>query len=119
VKVIYGDSIGTGSDIFEVKAKAIRLLPIQLQDYRIILIAGSGVLLVVVLIFSAYKFRYLKKKAPATKVEAIKQLKGEEKAQKLIKEQESLEKAYKSGFISEESYQKDKKRIEDKLKSLK
>jgi len=30
-----------------------------------------------------------------------------------------VESAYKSGFISGESYQKDKKRIEDKLKILK
>lgn len=34
---------------------------------------------------------------------------------KLKKELEALEQAHKSGFISEESYQKNKKRIEDKL----
>jgi len=46
-------------------------------------------------------------------------IKEEEKSQKLRNELDALEKAYKSGFISEESYQKDKKRVEDKLNSLK
>ena len=119
VKVIYGDSIGTSSDIFEVKAKSIRLLPIQFQDYRVILFGGAAVMIAALLIFSAYKFGYLKKKAPKSKEEGVKQLKGEEKAQKLSKELEALEKAYKSGFISEESYQKDRKRVEEKLKSVK
>ncbi len=40
----------------------------------------------------------------------------EGKPQKLKQELEALEQAYKSGYISEESYQKNKKRIEDKLK---
>ena len=56
---------------------------------------------------------------PKTKIEAVKQIKEEEKAQKLRKELEALESAYKSGFISEESYLKGKKRIEDKINSLK
>ena len=59
---------------------------------------------------------YLKKRVPKTKIEEVKHLKAEEKAQKLRKELEALESAYKSGFIAEESYQRDKKRIEDKLK---
>ncbi len=117
-RVIYGDSIGTSSDLFEVKAKAIRLYPIKIADYRIILFGGIIVLVLGALIFSAYHFGYLKKKMPKKEV-GIKEIKEEEKAQKLRKELEALESAYKSGFISEESYQRDKKRIEDKLKSLK
>lgn len=119
VKVIYGDSIGTSSDLFEVKAKEIRLYPIQINDYRIILLIGIIVVIAGIFIFSAYRYGYLKKKLPKTEVEQTKQLKEEEKVQKLRKELDALEKAYKSGFISEESYQKDKKRIEDKLNRLK
>ena len=46
-------------------------------------------------------------------------MKEEEKAKKLRKELESLESAYKAGFISEESYKKGKERIEDRLSKLK
>ena len=119
VKVTYGDSVGTSSDIFEVKAKAIRLLPMQIKDYRVVLAGIGAVALITVLIFSAYKFGYIKKGLPKGKVEQIKVIKEEEKSQKLRNELDALEKAYKSGFISEESYQKDKKRVEDKLNSLK
>ena len=38
VKVTYADSVGTSSDIFEVKARTIRLSLVQLKDYRIILL---------------------------------------------------------------------------------
>lgn len=119
VKVIYGDSTGVSSDLFEVQAKTIRLTFTQLKDYRLIILISGIVMLAIVLIFSGYKFVYIKKKAPKTKEEAVKVLREEEKAQKLRKELEALESAYKSGFISEESYQKDKKRIEDKLNRLK
>ncbi|MDP3765674.1 MAG: hypothetical protein Q8R04_04110, partial [Nanoarchaeota archaeon] len=118
-KVIYGDSIGTSSDVFEVQAKTIRLYPIQIKDYRFVLLGVAIVLIAGILIFSAYHFGYLKKKAPKAKEEEAKQLEEEGKAQKLKKELEALESAHKSGFISEESYQKDKKRIEEKLNRLK
>lgn len=116
VKVIYGDSIGTSSDIFEVKAKAIRLYPIQIKGYKTVLLIAGGVLLIGIIIFSAYRVGYVRKKRPKTEVEEIKQLRDEEKAQKLRKELEALENAYKSGLISEESYKNSKKRVEDKLK---
>ena len=118
-RVNYADSVGTSSDLFEVTAKSIRLLPIQIQGYKSILLFGAAILVVGLLLFSAYRFGYFRKRAPKTKVEEVKQLKGEEKAQKLRKELEAVESAYKSGFISGESYQKDKKRIEEKLKILK
>lgn len=115
VKVTYADSVGTSSDIFEVEAKSIRLSLVQLKDYRIILSIGAAVLIFGVLVFSAYRLVYLKKKAPAAKIDTVGQLKEVKKTQKLKKELEALEQARKSGFISEESYQKDKKRIEEKL----
>jgi hypothetical protein len=117
VRVIYGESIGTSSDLFEVKAKEIRLLPIQITDYRFILVAGGVILLVAVLFFSFYQLGHIKKKLPAKA--GAKELHKEDEAQKLNKELEALEKARKAGFISEESYQKDKQRIEDKLNKLK
>ena len=118
-KVTYGDSVGVSSSLFEVIAKSIRLLPVQLQDYRFILLAGAIALVAGIFIFSAYGLGYFQKRVPKSKGEEIKQLKREEKAQKLRKELEALASAYKSGFISEESYQKDKKRIEDDLNKLK
>ena len=119
VKVVYGDSTGVSSDLFEVTAKSIRLYPLQIQDYRTIIIGGGIILVIVILFFASVRLGYFRKKAPQTKVEQISQLKGEEKAQKLQKELQAMENAVKGGFISEESYQKDKKRIEEKLKSLK
>ena len=76
-------------------------------------------MIVGIFIFSAYQFGYFKKKMPKAKREEIKQLKIEEKAQKLKKELNALEKAYKSGFISEESYKRDKQRIEKELNLFK
>ena len=118
-KVTYADSIGTSSDLFEVTAKTIRLYPTKFKDYKVILLFGAVIAIAGVIIFSAYRFGYIRKKMPKTKADEAKQLQSEEKAQKLKKELTALESAYKSGFISEESYQRDKKRIEDKLKSLK
>lgn len=119
VKVTYADSVGTSSDLFEVKAKTIRLYPIQIKDYRLFLFGAAIILIVGILVFSAYRLGYLKRKMPKAKVEEIKELMDEEKTQKLKKELEALEEAHKSGFISQESYQKDKKRVEERLKSLK
>ena len=47
------------------------------------------------------------------------QLREEEKTKKLRKELQALEEARKSEFISEGSYQKDKKRLEERLNKLK
>ena len=117
VKVTYGDSVGTSSDVFEVKAKSIRLYPIQIKDYKTILIIGIVILMACIFIFSVYRFGHSKKRAPKAKEWEIKQIREEIKEQKLRKELTALEQARKSGFISEESYQKDKKRIEAKLKT--
>lgn len=114
-KVTYGDSVGTSSALFEVNAKTIKLYAIEIKDYRFILLLGGAAIFAVLFIFSA-RFAYLKKKFPKTKEEEIKQLQSDEKGQKLKKELEALEKAYKSGLISEESYQKSRKRVEEQLK---
>ena len=45
-------------------------------------------------------------------------MQSDEKAQKLQKELEALEQAYKSKFISEESYTKSRERIENELKKF-
>jgi len=118
-KVTYADSVGTSSDLFEVTAKTIRLYPIQFKDYKVILLFGAVIAIAGIIVFSAYQFGYIRKKMPKTKADEAKQLQAEEKAQKLKKELAALESAYKSGFISQESYARDKKRIEDKLNSLK
>ena len=118
-KITYADSVGIGSDLFEVQAKTIRLYPIQITDYGVIALFGAVILIGGILVFSAYRAGYFKKKAPKTKVEEIKELKEEDKAQKLKKELDAIENAYKSGFISEKSYKKDKERIGGKLKNLK
>ncbi|MEK6984159.1 MAG: hypothetical protein AABX33_06305 [Nanoarchaeota archaeon] len=120
-KVIYGNSIGTSSDLFEVKAKTIRFYPIKIKDYRNILLLGAATLVIVGLAFSSFRFISLKmkKKQPESKEEQAKQLQQEETAKKLKKEAEAIKSAFKSGFISEESYKKDKKRIEERLNNLK
>lgn len=65
-------------------------------------------------IWAAYK-RAMKKKAIAE----IKEKAPLEKIEKLEKELKALESAYKSGFISKESYEKEKARIEAELRKLK
>jgi len=115
-KVTYGDSVGVGSSLFEVAAKSIKLYPIPIQDYKwFVILFGAVILALNIFIFSAHRYGYFKKKAPESKGEEIKDMRAEEKEQKLKKEMGSLEEAYKSGFISEESYQKDKKRIQERL----
>ena len=80
--------------------------------------AGGIVILAAIVIFSV-KSGYLKKKIPKTKAEEAKQLEVEDKSQKLRKELDALEAAYKSGLISQESHQKSKERIQAKLNRLK
>ncbi len=118
-QVTYADSIGVSSDLFEVNAKTLKLYAIKLSNYKTLLLIGIIVSIVIASIFSAYKFVYSKRKLPTTKVEEQNQLRTEGKMQKLKKELEALDAAYKSGFISEESHGKGKIRIEEKIKYLK
>ena len=117
-KVTYGDSVGTSSDLFEVEAKTIKLFPIQIQDYRFVIAFAVAVALIVVIVFT-YRFAFANKKDPGGKTEEIETLREEDKSQKLKKELAALEKAQKAGFISEESFQKEKKRIEEMLSKFK
>ena len=118
-KVTYADSVGTSSDLFEVTAKTIRLYPIQIKDYRTILIAAIGIVILTAIVIFSVRSGYLRKKAPKTKTEEAKQLQTEDKSQKLRKELEALEAAHTSGLISEVSYQKSRERIQSKLSRLK
>ncbi|MBS3114280.1 hypothetical protein J4448_04205 [Candidatus Woesearchaeota archaeon] len=103
---------GTGSDTFEVKSKY-KYSP-ELKYY----IIGVAVLVAIVIIsiLVIYGFNILRKKK---QIAELKEKMPLEKAQKLEKELRALESAYKTGFISQESYQKEKKRIEDRLKTSK
>ena len=116
-KVTFENSIGTSSDIFEVKAKTIRLYPIPIKDYAFYLLLGVVFVVFVASVVLMYEFR-IKKKMPKTKEEEGKSIKADEKAQKLGKELAALEQGYKAKFISEETYQKGKERIEKELKKF-
>ena len=118
VKVTFEDSVGISSDLFEVKAKAIRLIPVPIRDLAPYL-AGIVAVAFIVYIFAIRGLGLPSKKhAPKTKEEESRLLKTEEKIQKLEKELAALESAYKSQFISEESYKKDTERIEKELNKL-
>jgi len=93
VKVIFEDSVGLSSDLFEVEAKAIRLYPVILRGKTLPLLLGIiGV--VVVSIFLIYGSRYKKPYVPRTKEEKTKLIKTEEKTKKMETELHALEAAY-------------------------
>jgi len=115
VKVTFEDSVGISSDLFEVKAKSIRLYPVGLKNQSLFLIP---IIIVLILGVPLYIFKRLKKKKPKTKEEEHKMIRSEEKVKKLERQLEALEKGYKSKMISEISYKKGKERIEKNLKKL-
>ena len=117
VKVIFEDSVGISSDVFEVKAKTIRLYPIAIKDLTTQLLIGI-LAVVAVSIFLVYRYMPRRKPIPKTMEEETKIIKAEGRVQKLDKELEAMDKAFKSGLISEESYLKSKERIERDLKKL-
>ncbi len=100
--------VGTGSDTFEVMTKY-KYTP-ELTYYIIGL--AAAVAFVILLILGIYGFNALKKKK---QIAELKQKKPLEKMEKLEKELKALEEARKGGFISKESYEKEKKRIEERL----
>lgn len=119
VKVTFEDSVGISSDLFEVKARAIRLIPVYIKSLAPYLLIGIIAVLFIVYIFVVRGFGLPgKKHAPKTKEEESKLLKTEEKIKKLEKELAASESAYKSGFISEESYKNNKERVEKELDKL-
>lgn len=102
--------VGTGSDSFEVAPKYEYKYPQELRNYLI----GLAVLvaLAIAFILGVHGASRLKKKKEITELKKKMPL---ERISKLEKELKALEEARKSGFISEESFQREKKRIEDKL----
>jgi len=117
VKVTFEDSVGISSDVFEVKAKAIRLYPIALKGYATYLLLGI-IFTFGVSIVMLYRYLPRKKAAPKTREEETKVIKSEAKMQKLKKELDALEKAHKSGFISKTSYMRSRDRIEKEIGKL-
>ena len=118
VRVIFEDSVGISSDLFEVRAKAIRLYPIVIKDFTFFLLLGIIVVIIITafVIFELYVPR--RKHIPKTIEEEEKIIRNEEKIKKLNKELSALEQAYNAKFISEGSYNKHKERIEGQLKKL-
>jgi len=117
-KVTFGESVGISSDIFEIKAKSIRLYPIAIKDYTFYLLFGITII-IIISVFIMYKHYPLKEKyVPKTKEESRKLIKTEEKIKKLEKQISALESAYDSRFISLESFEKNKGRIGKELKKL-
>ncbi len=118
VKVTFGDSVGTSSDLFEVKAKTIKLYPTLLKNYKPYLFVGIAFAVLVAFFLIRYEFNPRKRYVPVTKEGAKKVIRSEAKMQKLGKELRAIEGAYKSGFISKQTYLKDKIRVEKELKKL-
>ena len=102
--------VGSGSDTFEVMPKYKFENQIELKYYLI----GSAALVALAILFilGIYGFRALRKKKEITEIKEKMPL---ERIEKLEKELKALEEARKTGFISEESYQKEKKRIEERI----
>jgi len=103
--------VGSGSDTFEINSKFNNKYPQGVRYY----LAGFGILVVVSIAFvlGIHALSALRKRK---EIEEIKEKKPLEKIRKLEDELKALEEAYKSGFISKESFEKEKKRIEDKLR---
>ena len=105
-------SLGTGSDTFEVRGEKSPFYQ-QLKFY--IAAMAAVVALAIALIFGVHEYQLLKKRK---EIEEIKEKETEERIRKMEGELKALEEAYKSGFISEETYNKEKKRIEERLEAL-
>ena len=100
--------VGTGSDTFEVNSKY-GTKP-QLKYY---LIGISAVVLIIILIsLGIYWFKKLRKRQ---KIVEVTGMIVQDKIGKLEKELKALEEGHFSKFISEESYKKQKERIEKEL----
>src|SRR3989338_512053 len=108
-KVTYGNSVGSSSDLFDVKAKSIDLFPSSIKDYKFAL----AISLIAALLFLIFLLPMRQIKIP--RGSEIKQLGKELRLKQLKNELQSLEKAHRSGFVSKESYQKQKDRISSEM----
>lgn len=102
--------VGSGSDSFEVMSKYGYKYGAELTYYLIGL--AAVVVLVIVVVLSMHQYKTFKRKKEFAEFKEKKPL---EVIKKLEKELKALEDAYKSGFISKESYKRDKARIEERL----
>ena len=115
VKATYGDSVGVGSDLFDINAKTLSLFPIiQPKNYIYLFLVAA----IAVAIFASvgYAIARSRKNLPKTELMQVRQIISDKKDEKLTKELGALEKAFRANYISEESYQKSRKRIEQKLR---
>src|SRR3989344_1469928 len=103
---------GSGSDTFEVIGH--EAPSYQQLRYYIIGVAVVVAMLIIV-ILTIYGHGVIKKK----QIAELKEKAPLERGEKLERELKALEDAYKSGFISKESYEKERKRIEERLEVLK
>ncbi|MBI2659064.1 hypothetical protein HYX05_03125 [Candidatus Woesearchaeota archaeon] len=99
--------LGSGSDTFEIMSKYKTPSIAELKYYLIAL--AAIVALVIGSFIGAYEYKKAKKKKAIVEIREKAPL---AKISKLEGELKALESAYKAGFISKESYEKDKKRIE-------
>ena len=105
---------GSGSDTFEVTGKY-EVPTYQQLNYYIAGVAAVVAMLIIAII-TIYGYGAIKKKK---QIAELKEKAPLERMEKLQKELKALEEARKAEFISEESYQKEKKRIEERLEVLK
>lgn len=103
-------ALGSGSDTFEVRAKFEEFGFRQLKNY--IIGVAAAIALVIAFVIGSYLHKASKKKKEISEFREKAPL---EKMAKLQEELKALEMAYKSGFISKESYEKDRKRIEETI----
>lgn len=115
VEVSTNDTIlGSGSDAFEVKSKFKEFDFRQLKNY--IIGIAAAIALVIAFVIGSYLHKASKKKR---EISEFKEKAPLERMAKLKGELKALETAYKAGFISKESYEKDRKRIEERLGVIK
>jgi len=106
--------IGASSDIFEVTTS------FEEEYSRQFIFVALGLVIVIILtIIFILALKLFKKAKKKERVIEFKEKIPQEKAQKLEKELAALESAYKSKFISEASYKKNRKRIEKILQRIK
>ena len=104
---------GSGSDTFEVIGHE---APSYQQLRYYIIGVAVVVAMLIIAILTIYGHGVIKKKK---QIAELKEKAPLERGEKLERELKALEDAYKSGFISKESYEKERKRIEERLEVLK
>ena len=107
-------AVGAGSDTFEIKPKYEDTYPPELKYYTYILAALVGIAIITVLSVIVFRNMTMKKK-----IIEITEKESSDKLNKMDAELKALEEAYSSKYLSEDSYMKDKTRIEGEITRLK